>query len=215
MKFNGFVIKKEECIIEIGGGDGSLALSFINSDYKIVEYIEPDISAFSLAEKKLKGKVPILSRTTIKNININKFTERHKKITFILQDVIEHITLKELRDFLIELSLRGCEFKIIGRTPNVASLYGLRNAFGDSTHIYYFTERTLREHLKKIGFQVINAKSEPYKVTGLVSAFRMVPYFLVLGLLSLSFICVFGSFEGLFAPNLVFEASYFKAPKGK
>ena len=105
MRFNGFVIKKEECIIEIGGGDGSLALSFINSDYKIVEFIEPDISAFSLAEKKLKGKVPILSSTTIKNININKFTERHKKITFILQDVIEHITLKELRDFLIELSL--------------------------------------------------------------------------------------------------------------
>lgn len=215
MKFYGFLIKKNECIVEIGGGEGSLALFFINSNYKVVEFIEPDKSSFSLAEKKLKGKVPTLTRSTIKNIDINKFAERHKRITFILQDIIEHITFKELQDFFIKLSLRGCKFKIIGRTPNVSSLYGLRNAFGDSTHIYHFTERTLREHLMKLGFQVINIKSEPYQVTGLISALRMMPYFLVLGLLSLSFICVFGSFEGLFAPNLVFEAIFIKSPKRK
>ena len=215
MKFNGFELKREECIVEIGGGDGSLALCLINKACNIVEFIEPDISAFSLANKKLKGKVPTLTRSSIRNINISKFSKRHKEITFILQDVIEHIDSDELKNFLVKLSLKGCKFKMIGRTPNVSSIYGLRNSFGDSTHIHRFTERTLREYLSKMGFQITNIKSEPYQVTGLVSAFRMFPYYVVLGLLSLSFICVFGSFEGLFAPNLVFEALSFKSTKSK
>jgi hypothetical protein len=206
MKIYGFNLGADEVVIEIGGGAGDLALDMLDKGFNIVGFVEPTLESFGVAKNKINARISLFN-CSLNNINLINFCSKYKKITFVLQDVIEHIQFSELKEFFEQIRDLGCDFTIVGRTPNLTSIFGLRNSFGDNTHIHRFTDRSLSDFLGGIGFTSVDIRSEPYRVTGIVSALRMIPYHIVLGLLAISFVIVYGSFEGLMAPNLVFKAS--------
>ena len=53
-----------------------------------------------------------------------------------MQDVIEHISFEKQKLFFQKLFSKYEKICFIGRTPNLKSPFGMRNSFGDNTHLY-------------------------------------------------------------------------------
>lgn len=206
-----FKLYKKNDIIEIGGGEGELSHNLVKLGYNVVLFIEPDLIKYRRASRLLPN-INCLNQS-IESIDIKKINSKSACVTVIMQDVIEHIPKINQKNFFEELTLKYEKVNLIGRTPNLKSPFGLRNSFGDNTHIYRFTDKSLREFLKDLGFIDIIISSEPYKVTGLVSLIRYIPYLLIVFIASMAFLFVFGVWEGFLTSNLVFYTKNLKVKK--
>ena len=206
-----FKLYKRNDIIEIGGGEGELSYSLIQLGYNVVLFVEPDLVKFSRASRLLPNTECL--NKTIESIDVKKIKSKSACVTVIMQDVIEHIPKTNQKKFFEELKLKYEKINLIGRTPNLKSPFGLRNSFGDNTHIHRFTDKSLGEFLKDLGFIDIIILNEPYKVTGLVSFIRYIPYLLTVFIVSISFLFIFGVWEGFLTPNLVFYTKNLKLKK--
>ena len=56
----------------------------------------------------------------------------------------------------------------------------------------------------QVGFGNIKISSEPYKITGITSFLRYLPYLISIYICSISFCFVYGQWEGFLTPNIVF-----------
>ncbi len=203
-----FPLDRKSDLIEIGGGEGDLSLNLFRKGFNIMLFVEPDFHKFKLAKGKLKN-IECLN-IDIAEINIDKLHSKHNKVTVIMQDVIEHIPIQSQKTFFEKLSFKYNQISFIGRTPNLKSIFGLRNSFGDNSHLYRFTDCSLRDFLKELGFKSILIKGENYKITGITSLFRFIPYLVTIFFLSLMFLVVFGRWEGFLTPNIVFQSKKIK-----
>ena len=122
----------------------------------------------------------------------------------IMRDVIEHIKIDSQKIFFEQLKSNYKQINLIGRTPNLKSPFGLRNSYGDNSHIYRFTDKSLKDFLANLGFKKIKVSSEPYKITGITSFLRYLPYLISIYVCSISFCFVYGQWEGFLTPNIVF-----------
>ena len=93
-----------------------------------------------------------------------------------MQD-IEHISYKNLNVFFEIISIKYEQINLIGRTPNLKSPFGLRNSFGDNTHIHRFTNTSLKDFLERLDYKNIVVSRENYKITGIVSLLRFLHIF--------------------------------------
>ena len=203
-KLFGFNLIKEADFIEIGGGEGDLSLYLKNKGFNLVLFIEPDLNKYEVARNKLKD-------TLCLNIHIEKFNSdllkpKSKIVTVIMQDVIEHINFDKQKEFFQIIFRNYEQIYFLGRTPNLKSPFGLRNSFGDNTHLHRFTDTSLRNFLENLSFQNIIIAKEDYAITGVVSLLRYPPYILIVLLVSLIFLFIFGSWEGMLTPNITFES---------
>ena len=197
-----FKLDKKNDIIEVGGGEGELSKSLIKLGYKVVLFIEPDVKKYKKASIKLRN-VECVNKN-IENIDCKKINSKSLKVTVIMQDVIEHIKIDSQKIFFEQLRSKYKQINLIGRTPNLKSPFGLRNSYGDNSHIYRFTDNSLKDFLANLGFRKIKVSNEPYKITGLVSFLRYLPYLLCIFICSIAFSFVYGQWEGFLTPNIVF-----------
>ncbi len=200
-----FPIFKNENIIEVGSGFGDLAKNFEQNGYRFLCLIEPDKEKNKVL-RSLFGKSIHIINESLSSKNIRAMIFRYSNITIIMQDVIEHIPPNEFKKFIADLKNQNKKIRLIGRTPNLTSPFGLRNSFGDNTHILRFNNISLEDYLKKAGFSEIHIKAEPYQITGIVSFFRFLPYYFVLTIIFLVFLCIYGFPIKELTPNIVFEA---------
>ena len=207
-KLFNFDLFEDNDFIEIGGGYGDLSNFLIELGFNVVLFIEPDSSKFDIAERKLKN-INCLN-LDISQVNCQDINSKSSKVTVIMQDVIEHISESIQKKFFFELQKKYKTIYFIGRTPNLKSPFGLRNSFGDNTHIHRFTDRSLKNFLKNLGFKNIIIKNESYKITGLVSLLRYPFYFFTILYFSLMSLIVFGCWEGFLSPNIVFKSKKIK-----
>jgi hypothetical protein len=210
MNIYGIKINKSESIFEIGGGDGELTKLLLDKGYSVIGFIEPDISKINTAKKNLSGYQVNIYSLFLTDEEVLKEIARYKYPLLILQDVIEHITAQDFYQAIKFLRSSGCHPRIIGRTPNLSSPFGLRNSFGDLTHIHRFNSKSLEEYFFNTGFKKIIVNGEPYVVTGIVSLVRMFAYHAVMLLTSIAFIFVYGSNEGYATPNIVFDVKSYE-----
>ncbi len=203
-KLFNFDVKRDSDFIEIGGGEGDLCSDLVNRGYNFILYVEPNNKRFQIARKKLYPTD--CQCKDISKIDFSQFKPRSDSATVIMQDVIEHISKKKLKDFFIKLSNYYSKVYFIGRTPNLKSPYGLRNSFGDNTHIHRFTDSSLKDFLKNLGFDQISVSNENFRITGILSFLRYFPYLIIIYTLSLKFAIVYGNWEGLLTPNIVFHS---------
>ena len=145
-----FKIPLDNDLIEIGGGTGELCNYFYKKNYKISLFLEPDPKKFSHAIKTLPKE--FCRAQTLSQVDFSSIKTFSDKVLVIMQDVIEHIPEKEQLDFFKNLSFKYKQITLIGRTPNLKSPFGLRNSFGDMTHIHRFTNHSLKTFLANIGF---------------------------------------------------------------
>ena len=197
-----FRLHRKNDIIEIGGGEGDLSKSLIKSGCNVVLFIEPDIKKYKKATRKLKN-VKCLNKG-IENVDFIKIKPKSFVVTVIMQDVIEHISSDCQKIFFDKLKSKYKQINLIGRTPNLKSPFGLRNSYGDNSHIYRFTDTSLTDFLVKLGFSNIQISNEPYKITGITSFLRYLPYLLSIYICSITFYFVYGQWEGFLTPNIVF-----------
>lgn len=200
-------LRDDNDFIEIGGGEGYLSNLLINSGFRLVLFIEPDKDKFKIARKKLKN-VDCLN-SEISEIDCKNIKSKSTKVTVVMQDVIEHISGNCQEEFFLELNKKYKKITLIGRTPNLKSPFGLRNSFGDNTHINRFTDSSLNDFLCQIGFQNIKIKNENYSITGIISFARYPFYLSIILFFSFMFLFVYGSWEGFLSPNIVFKAEKF------
>lgn len=206
-KLFNFKLFKDNDFIEIGGGNGELSHFLIKSGFNLVLFVEPDTFKFDVAKSKLRN-IDCLNND-ISKINVQEINSKSSIVTVIMQDVIEHISEVSQKKFFLELQKKYKIINFLGRTPNLKSLFGLRNSFGDNTHIYRFTDKSLHDFLKNMGFENINIRHESYKITGIVSLIRYPLYFLTILNFSIMNLFVYGSWEGFLTPNIVFKSKRF------
>ena len=204
----GFPLIKESDYVEIGGGEGDLSLDLKNRGFNIILFIEPEIKKFEIASKKLKNTLCL--NIDAENLNVGQINPKFKTLTVIMQDVIEHISFENLQVFFEIISIKYEQINLIGRTPNLKSPFGLRNSFGDNTHIHRFTDTSLKDFLERLDYKNIVVTRENYKITGIVSLLRFPPYFLIILFVSLIYIFVFGTWEGMLTPNIYFYSKKIK-----
>ena len=133
-----FKLYKQNDIIEIGGGEGELSHYLLKLGYNIVLFVEPDLRKYRLATNRLSN-IKCLNES-IESVDLNEINSNSDTVTIIMQDVIEHIPKINQKNFFKELKSKYKKINLIGRTPNLKSPFGLRNSFGDNTHIYRFTD---------------------------------------------------------------------------
>jgi len=200
----GFKLIPQSDYIEIGGGEGDLSLDLKNRGLNIILFIEQDFKKYKLASKRLSNILCL--NIDVGDLDINKIKPKSKILTVIMQDVIEHISFEKQKNFFQIISSKYEQIYFLGRTPNLKSPFGLRNSFGDNTHIYRFTDTSLNDFLKNLGFKNIKVNHESYKITGIISLLRFFPYFLIVLMVSLSFVFIFGKWEGMLTPNIIFKS---------
>ena len=189
-------------IIEIGGGEGDLCKILIKLGYKVVLFIEPDVNKYKKATRKLRN-IECLNKN-IEDIDCKKINSTSSNVTVIMQDVIEHIDIDSQKIFFEQLGSNYKQINLIGRTPNLKSPFGLRNSYGDNSHIYRFTDNSLKDFLSILDFRNIKVSNEPYKITGFTSLVRYLPYLISIYICSIAFSFVYGQWEGFLTPNIVF-----------
>ena len=151
-----FLPKTYERVLEIGCGDGSFkALLPASSEYWGVE---PEPAAAELAEKHLTRVL----RGTIE-IVADQLPDRYFDLV-ICNDVIEHIPDTDFLLTVIQNKLTS-DGKMIGSIPNVRyykNLFGLivnkdwryaDKGILDSTHMRFFTRKSLHRCLTSSGFE--------------------------------------------------------------
>ncbi len=208
IKLYNFPIPFDFDLIEIGGGLGDISCNFLKNKYSLKLFLEPDLQKFEVASKKLP--LDLCQNANLSDCNFSKIYPTSKKVFVIMQDVIEHIPKLEQKNFFKDLNDKYEEIFLIGRTPNLKSPFGARNSYGDMTHLHRFTDCSLKNFLNQIGFQKVITHHEPYRITGVTSFMRYLPYLITIGISSLSFVFVFGTWEGIQTPNLIFKSSNFR-----
>jgi hypothetical protein len=202
----GFKIRDGERVAEIGGGEGDLSVRAKSEGIHVVAFMEPAIKDISRLSGMLGPDTQCI-QMRVGDPNAGKTLAKHMINTIVIQDVIEHIDESALKDFFDEFKVVAGKLpRLIGRTPNLKSHYGLRNSFGDNSHLHRFTERSLRNFLSELGYKSICIKEDPYNITGIISFLRYVPYKLILLSLKLKMMIIYGQNEGPMSPNIVFDA---------
>ena len=202
-----FQLKEKSDFIEIGGGEGDLTKSLIKKGLRVVLFIEPDKKKYKLAREKLIN-INCLN-VDISKLDCSKINSESSEVTVVMQDVIEHIDSKSQKKFFAQLRTKYDCINFIGRTPNLKSPFGLRNSFGDNSHIYRFTDTSLKDFLENLGFSNVIVSNESYKITGVTSFIRYLPYLFTIYICSITFSIVYGKWEGFLTPNIVFYSEKF------
>ncbi|HEY1809988.1 MAG TPA: class I SAM-dependent methyltransferase [Acidobacteriaceae bacterium] len=90
-------------------------------------------------------------------------------------DVLEHLDRQELYDWLVQasrvLSPAGC---CIGHVPNASGLFSMGIRYGDLTHELAFTESSLRQIFRTLGFTQVRCCEDRPVVHGITSLTRRV-----------------------------------------
>lgn len=158
---------KSETIIDVGCGHGA----FI---YFLKKHQFTNLYGFDISKEQIElgHKLGIKD---IENKSIEEFldTDINNVHTFLLIDIIEHLTIEEVFHLLEQLYLKLKEGgKLIIHVPNAEGIYGMRIRHGDLTHELAFTPKSMRQLLFTLGFKQVNCFEDKPVVHGLKSLLR-------------------------------------------
>lgn len=138
-------------ILELGCGIGGLLYYLKKNGCE--NFLGVDISEeqLSICQKYVTNKV-------VKE-DVLSFLKKHdhKYDLIVLLDLIEHIGKDKIIQ-LIELLYKTLNVngRILLRTPNMGSLFGLRSRYIDFTHQVGFTEESIKQVFRQMAFSNIN-----------------------------------------------------------
>jgi len=197
---------KKIAIFDVGAGEGDLSLEIINKGFNLIASIEPCKKSFQKLKHNIGNKAFNFNITDKKFIGM---LNSHKQSVIIMQDVIEHINKQDMSSFVKQIGKEN-HITLIGRTPNLESLFGLRNSFGDNTHIHRFTSTSLTDYLESLGFKDVKIKNETYKITGIVTFLRYPFYKMTILFFVILNFFMFGTLKYYAAANITFVAQFTK-----
>ena len=143
-------LSDDKKILELGCGIGGLLYFLKKSGCE--NYLGVDISEeqLSICQKYVTTKVV--------NEDVLNFLKKHehKYDLIVLLDLIEHLGKDKILQF-IELLYKTLNVngRILLRTPNMGSLFGLRSRYIDFTHEVGFTEESVKQVFCQMAFSNI------------------------------------------------------------
>lgn len=143
-----FPIEKNLPILEIGCGSGELLLEAKKLGYSKIDGIEISEEMIKNADSSIKQN--------IKKTNLLKFLKLqspNKYKAIIAKDILEHFSKKEL--LYILKRAHHCLMPngyLVGHVPNGFSIWGSAIFWSDATHETAFTEDSLTQWCKVVGF---------------------------------------------------------------
>ena len=178
-------------ILDVGCGSGEMILILQRMGYTDVRGI--DLSREQIEEAVLRGAENVEVADAI-----GYLSERREEFSLILAlDFIEHLTKDEVFPFLDaahEALMR--DGILILSTPNMASPFGARIAFGDFTHEVGFTPVSITQVLRAAGFDPVGIFPCKPVVHGLASGLRWMVWKVLNLCVKLYLIAETGLFEG-------------------
>lgn len=159
---------KDARILDVGCGYGALLHVLRECGYRNVTGIDGSQQQVELAARfgiegvRLGEAFPFLRAEPSDSIDVLCFF-----------DVLEHLDRQELHDLLLEtarvLAPGGC---CIGHVPNAQGLFSMGVRYGDLTHELAFTETSLRQIFKTLGFGEVRCYEDRPVIHGAVSLAR-------------------------------------------
>ncbi len=134
-------------ILELGCGIGGLLYFLKKSGYENFLGVDISVEQLSICQKYVTTKVV--------NEDVLSFLKNHdrKYDLIVLLDLIEHLGKDKINQF-IELLYKTLNVngRILLRTPNMGSLFGLRSRYIDFTHEVGFTEESIKQVFRQMAF---------------------------------------------------------------
>lgn len=156
-----------------------------------------------------KEQIILAKRLGIKNIkqaDLFKFLRDKKESYDVIfaRDILEHFKKEEilniLKLFYNSLKQKG---KVIIQVPNAEGPFGTHYLYSDFTHELAFTERSLNQIFKSVGFKEIYCYPTPPPNIGTISRCRFLLWKLIECLLKFYTLIETGSSKGFFTRNII------------
>jgi SAM-dependent methyltransferase len=161
---------KNARILDVGCGYGALVYVLRECGYRNVTGIDGSREQVALAGRlgvegvQLGEAFPYLQAAASGSFDVLCFF-----------DILEHLDRQELHDLLLAasrlLSPTGC---CIGHVPNADGLFSMGIRYGDLTHELAFTESSLRQTFRTLGFREVRCYEDRPVVHGVISLTRRV-----------------------------------------
>lgn len=157
-------------ILDLACGDGSLlhalaALGFQNA-------IGVDIS---------EEQISIAQKSWLKNVICDEaahFLDAHPNKTFdviFMMDILEHLSREEMMDLLQKVHNRlESGGKLIIQVPNATGIFGMNTFFGDLTHEFAFTKKSISQLLSFCKFEIESVGEIKPIIHGITSLVRRI-----------------------------------------
>lgn len=137
-------------ILDVGCGFGHLIRFLIERGFENTGGLELDRRLYEECQRHIGSQASFIENEPAQN-----YLKNHKGSfdVIVATDVIEHFTIEEAVNLLILVrdSLKP-EGRVILRTPNMANLFGGFSRYMDLTHQVGFTEHSLIQLLRQVGF---------------------------------------------------------------
>ncbi len=188
-------------ILDVGCGEGSFVYWLQQKGYKNTFGIDVSKEQIENGEK--------LKITNIQQMNLFKFL-KNKKVEYDIifaRDVIEHFKKEEILDilklFYKSLKQKG---KVIIQVPNAEGPFGTHYLYSDFTHELAFTERSLNQIFKSVGFKDIYCYPTSPPQISITSKGRHLLWKMIENSLKFYTLVETGSSKGIFTRNIICEA---------
>lgn len=178
-------------ILDVGCGSGEMILILQRMGYTDVRGI--DLSWEQIEEAISRGAENVEVADAVEYLS-----DRREEFSLILAlDFIEHLNKEEVLPFLdaAHASLMNGGVLILS-TPNMASPFGARMAFGDFTHEVGFTPVSIAQVLRAAGFDPVGIFPCKPVVHGLASGLRWLTWKILSMFVKLYLMAETGLFEG-------------------
>lgn len=194
---------KDSKILEIGCGDGSLMRMAQELGYENIFGVDAS-----------KEQVDIALKSGINNIQHIEFAayigaQPSSSLDMVIAiDVFEHMTKLELMNTLKEIFrvlVPGGSLLI--HVPNAASPFFGRVYFGDFTHEQAFTQASINQLLRIVGFNTVVCHEESPVIHGVLSLVRWIFWKILRVIFLIMLVVETGISNEIFSANIFVEAS--------
>ncbi len=157
-----------------------------------------DVRGIDLSREQIEEAISMGARNVEVADAFEYLSGRREEFNLILAlDFIEHLTKEEVLSFLDAAHGALVEGGIlILSTPNMASPFGARMAFGDFTHEVGFTPVSIAQVLRTAGFDMVGIFPCKPVVHGLASGLRWLAWKILSVFVKLYLMAETGLFEG-------------------
>ena len=202
-QFSKFIDKRNARVLELGCGNGEFLRCIIKTG-KIKQAIGVDIS---IQDKKIIQDA-LLDNVILKSCTISQALIDYQNYSFdyiFAIDVFEHFSQDELFELLPNIQkCLGPKGKLIVRVPNMHSPLCAPIAFGDITHVSFFTPISIKQLFVANSFDNVNVFSDfIYSKYKLVYLCRKIISTLFDLILTLLYVVIAGRRVSIFSPNLI------------
>lgn len=157
---------KEITIVDLACGHGSLVYCLKEMGYDHTKGVDVSPEQVALAHR--------FGLTEVECSTMHDFLEARYDLfdVVFMMDILEHLTRGEFFDLLDKVysSIRE-KGMLIAHVPNGEGLFGMRVRYGDMTHETCFTQRSISQGLRAVGFkkiEVIEDQPIAHDLKGLV-----------------------------------------------